>query len=142
MFTINLSNVAGYAEIQRAIIAKAQDQAAVAMMTNDLVYMEALRADTITGLDFTIECIEKKYDYYTWFAGSNYISRTSKIVALDTSGELIAIFNRMETLDAHAYYEADVLPIMATPISILLQGRAEILETLDDAIEYMRSKRK
>jgi hypothetical protein len=142
MFTINLSNVAGYAEIQRAIIAKAQDQASVAMMNNDLVYMEALRADTIAGLDFTIECIEKKYDYYTWFAGSNYISRTSKIVALDTSGELIAIFNRMETLDAHAYYEADVLPVMATPISILLQGRAEILETLDDAIEYMRSKRK
>jgi hypothetical protein len=142
MFDIKLSNVAGYAEIQRAVIAKAYDQAQVAAMNHDLVYMEALRADTVTGLNFTIECIEKKYDYYTWFAGSNYISRTSKVAALDTSGELLAIFNRMESLDAHAYYEADVLPIMSTPISILLQGRAEILEVLDQAIEEMRKLRK
>ena len=143
MFNIEFpfSSVTGYAEIQKAVLDHSVEMAIKAIEAQDLVYMEALRADTLTVMNFTIECVSNRYDYLTWVAGTSYINRTSKLVGLDKSGKLMKAMEMLETLNAEAYYHAEVVPVLNTPLAMLIAGKAEMIQGLDEAIAEMRTAR-
>jgi hypothetical protein len=143
MFNIEFpfSSVTGYAEVQKVFLDHSIEMAAKAVEAQDLVYMEALRADTLTVMNFTIECVSNRYDYLTWVAGTNYINRTSKLVGLDKSGKLMKVIEMMEKLNAEAYYHAEVVPVFNTPLVMLIEGKTEMIQGLDIAIAEMREAR-
>lgn len=143
MFDINFkfSSVTGYAEVQKAVLDRGLEMAMAAIESEDLVYLEALRADTVTVMNFTIECVSNRYDYLTWLAGTSYINRTSKLVALDKTGDLVKAIDTMEKLNAEAYYHAEVVPILNTPLTMLIAGKGEMIQGLDEAIADIRAKR-
>ena len=143
MFDIDFpfSSVTGYADIQKAVLERSMEMAMAAIEAQDLVYMEALRADTVTAMNFTIECITNRYDYLTWVAGINYINRTSKLVNMDKTGDLRKAVEAMANLNAEAYYHAEVVPVLNSPLSQLIQGKAEMVKNLDEVIAEIRATR-
>lgn len=138
---MQLSQVTNYAELNTFVSIRGNEMAMKADRDNDLVYMEALRSDTKRVFETAIEIIENRYDYLTWYAAMAYVNRTSKLLPLDKSGELVKCIDLFATLDGQAYFENEVKPLYETPISMIKEGQMAILAMIDEAIDEMRNRR-
>ncbi len=138
---MQLSQVTNYTELNAFVFARGTEMAIKADRDNDLVYMEALRADAKRVFEATIEIIENRYDYLTWYAFMVYINRISLLIPLDKSGDLAKCIDLFASMDGQAYFEETVKPLYNTPIEVIKEGQAASLAMIDEVIGEMRVRR-
>lgn len=133
------SQVAGYAEMQDRIINRSHEMIIEAMACKDVTLMEALLHDTMMGFDFAIELIQGQFDFDIWHEGNLRISRSCQLTKLDTTGELAACIETIESLDARAYYESDVTKLFSTDLEMMAKGREDMFNELTEIISVMKA---
>lgn len=135
----SLEEVRNFNELNTFVLVRGFQLAFDAVENNDLVYLEAVRADTVRLRDSIVEVINKRYDYLTWYSFTMYLNRTSKIVALDTSGDLLGAVNKFTEFDGQQYYNDYVKPLFGTLAENDVKTHYNaMLANLDQAIEAAR----
>lgn len=140
MSNTKFSSVSGFAEVQAALHKRGIEMAFEAIEANDIAYLYSMREDMVNVLNFTIECVEKRYDYLTWRAGSIYINRNSKLIQLDSTGEVKRLMDLCDGFDAQRYYEVEVTKHYNTPVDLIRAGGNVIIEEIDGWIAELRKK--
>lgn len=132
--------IKNYEDLTSFVMYRGTEMAEKAIANNDLVYMEALRADTVMVRDAAIELMNARYDYLTWYSFMMYNNGKSKLIALDHTGDMKAVVAQFGKLDGQAYYENSVKPIYGTVTETELRVYyAQALTSIDSLIEMMRT---
>lgn len=135
----SLEEVRNYTDLNSFVLMRGFQLAQTAIENNDLVYLEAVRADTVALRDALIEILSNRYDYLTWYSFIMYLNRKSKIIALDASGDLAAAVDKFATYDAQKYYAEFVKPLFGTVTESQIKTHYNaMLANIDKAIEDMR----
>lgn len=135
----HLSNVPGYAEVQKETMALSSAIAAEAYTNKDIPVLRALVEDVKTVRDFTIAAINNQYDFDTWVTGQNRVNAESQFAALDTTGRLKNVMDRLAELDARAYYEADVVPALKTDPAVVQRDMDLLITSIEGAISDLEN---
>lgn len=131
--------IKNYDDLTAFILNRGNEMMMKAIQNNDLVYMEAMRADVIMVRDGAIELINARYDYLTWYSFAMYTNGKSKLIALDMSGDLKAAVVKFGQLDGQSYYEQYVKPLYESITEVELRMQyAQVLGIVDNCIEQMR----
>lgn len=134
-----LAEVRNYNDLNSFVLMRGLQLGLNAIESNDLVYMEAARADIVAIRDAFIEIMNARYDYLTWYSFILYLNRKSKIMALDASGDLLAALDMFTTFDAQQYYAEYVKPLFGTMTEGQIMAHyATQLANVDKTIEDMR----
>lgn len=134
-----LDEVRNFADLNAFVLMRGFQLGLNAVESNDLVYMEAVRADTVSLRDSLIEIMNNRYDYLTWYSFVMYLNRKSKIIALDASGDLAAAVDKFATYDGQKYYAEFVKPLFGTITESQIKVHYNtMLANIDKAIEEMR----
>lgn len=133
------SQVTGYAEIQKRMIARTEEIAFEALTSKNVSIVEAFMHDSLMCFDFAIELIKGKYDHATWFEGSNRINQACRLMEFDDQGIIKQCMDDALKLDTLEYYNTEVVKLFDTDLAMMVDARAIVELEMLAAIEVLKT---